>query len=316
MIKMLELIIQLAPYLFIIILGIGIIFLIFGNGSTYNNLTSSRGFICSLFKISHIPVKICNRLTNFQRYVKWEIETSPPEWLPIRVIQFKNKITWKDRAYFWHLLLRSGSYEVYKNIGNQFLPQLVAQAFKIIIKKMLKIFLNFSYYANRFHSHPIKAYLEFAGSISGEVINWICRMPYKDKFIESCKKAGFPIGFYYGKKYLENPVFSRNINDATTAMQFIMVIYVLFGLAGWERHLYPRNQPKVEIISANHAVISFPGIPYKCPHKGMKCPAICQGFVTWEDGLVKAINPKLKAYVSKALASGDNCCEVVVKEMN
>ncbi|MHA1270656.1 MAG: hypothetical protein ACTSPY_12760 [Candidatus Helarchaeota archaeon] len=309
---MIGFLIRLFVVAFIVIIIILTSLLILNMGDTYVNLAASRGFILFLFKLAHIPVKIFNHLTPSHLYVDWEIETNPPKWLPKEVINFKNQFTWKDRAFFWHLLLRSGTLTVYKNLGNKFLPQLIAVSIINIFKTIWKVLLNPFYYMNRFKKHPIKTYLEFAGSISGSTINWICNSKYKEEFIKNARKAGFPIGYYYGKKYLKDPIFRSTKNDALKAMQLIMVVYVLFGLVGWERHIYPKFQPKVEIHSENEVTVSFSGNPYKCPHRGLKCFKICQCFVSWEDGLVNAINPNLTSYVTKSLAAGDSECEVII----
>ncbi|MBD3230356.1 MAG: hypothetical protein GF329_19410 [Candidatus Lokiarchaeota archaeon] len=309
---MIEFILMISAVLFMLIISIAMIFLIFNMGHTYVKLTGSRGFILSLFQLAHIPVKIFNFMTNPQEYVDWDIEKNPPAWLSLEVIRFKNKITWKNRANFWQLLLRSGTHYSYLNLGNNFLPQLIGQSIKYIFKKIFKILLKPIFYLKIFKKHPIKAYLQLTGSFSGAVINWICHSKYKKGFIKTARKAGWPIGYYYGKKYLENPIFSIKENNALKAMSFIMVIYVLFGLAGWEKHIYPKNQPSVDIHSEDKVSITFPGTPYKCPHRGMKCASICQCFVSWEDGLVQAVNPMLTSYVTKCLAAGDSTCEVII----
>jgi hypothetical protein len=281
--------------------------------NTYVNLTASRGFILSLFKLTHIPVKIFNYLTSQSLYDDWKIEKNPPFWLPEEVIKFKNQLTWKDRAYFWHLLLRSGTKAAQEDLGGRFLPQLIARSLFIIFKSIITLFFKPIKNSQRFKKHPIKAYLEFTGSFSGATINWIWGSKYGKNFIKTARRAGFPIGFYYGKQYLENPIFSTKISDSLRAMQFIMVVYVLFGLAGWEKHIYPRNQPIITIKKDKEVSISFKGLPYKCPHRNMRCPKICSCFVSWEDGLVQAVDPSLKSYVRKTLAAGNNECEVVIE---
>ncbi|MHA1312134.1 MAG: hypothetical protein ACTSQO_14565 [Candidatus Helarchaeota archaeon] len=308
---MIDMLIQIFPYAFLTLLILVIVFFIFNRSESYINISASRGFILSLFKITHIPVKLLNRITSKNLYEAWEIEKVPPDWLSEDVIKLKSRITWKDRAYFWHLLLRSGSREARKNLGRYFLPQLMAYSLKIIFVKTFKLFIHPIYCFNKFIRHPIKAYLEFTGSFSGSAINWICSSSYKDSFIEATRRAGFPIGYYYGKKYLKDPIFD-NKNDALKAMQLIMFFYVLFGLSGWEKHIYPQNQPEVKIHSKDTVSISFPGRPYKCPHRGMKCPEVCQGFVSWEDGLVNAVNKDLTSFVTKSLAAGDNRCAVII----
>ena len=44
----------------------------------------------------------------------------------------------------------------------------------------------------------------------------------------------------------------------------------------------------------------------------MRDPAVCQAFVSWENGLVHAVNKKLKSYVSKTLGAGDKSCDVSI----
>lgn len=294
---------------------IGVLFLLILNlSSTYVNLTASRGFIRFLFQLAHLPVKLFNRMSSQSLYTTWEIEENPPSWLPPEVIKLKSSLTWKDRAYFWHLLLRSGTHAVHHNLGRKFLPRLVAHSIKYMGVTVLRVLFNAPQSLREFRAHPINAYLRLTGNFSGKAINWICRSPYKEAFIRTTRKAGFPIGLYYGKEYLKNPVFKFVENKTLRAMQFIMVVYVLFGLAGWEKHLYPRNEPKVIIHSKNYITVSFPGHPYRCPHRGLKCPAICQAFVSWEDGLVQAVSPQLTSYVGKCLAAGGRECEVIISE--
>ncbi|MHA1143499.1 MAG: hypothetical protein ACTSRW_02110 [Candidatus Helarchaeota archaeon] len=288
------------------------IFIIFNSSGTYVKLTSSRGFIRFLFQLAHIPVKIFNRMSSSALYEEWEIEKNPPEWLPPEVVLLKDSLTWKDRSYFWHLLLRSGTHAMHENIGKEFLPRLVAHSIKIIFSRIVHVLIHFPRSLREFRAHPIAGYLKLTGSFSGGAINWICHSPYKKKFVTITRKAGFPIGYYYGKRYLEDPVFKAVKNDALKAMQFIMVVYVLFGLSGWEKHIYPKNQPIVKISSADHVTINYEGRPYLCPHRGMRCPEICDAFVSWEDGLVQAVNPNLTSFVGKRLAAGDNECEVII----
>ncbi|NHI91158.1 MAG: hypothetical protein EAX96_01560 [Candidatus Lokiarchaeota archaeon] len=292
--------------------GLCLFFILLNWGNFYVLICKSRGFIRGLFRIAKVLVKINLQISPPYRFKLWDIEKNPPSWLTQKVITFKNKITWDDRAEFWHLLLRSGTLYMNKNIGNQFLPQLVSIGIKNIVKKFFKVLLKPIKYFKEFSKNPIKSYLNFCGGVSGETINWICSNEYFYDFVRITKKAGFPIGYYFGKKYIGLEIIDED-SDALKAMQTIMIIYVLFGLAAWEKHIYPFNEPKIIIKSKDEIIISYCGDPYKCPHRGLKHRSICQAFVSWENGLVQAVNPNLRSFVSKSLANGDQSCDVVVK---
>ena len=290
------------------------VFILLNWGQFYVLACRSRGFIRGLFKITRVPVQLNLKISPPYRFKKWEIETNPPEWLTQKVINFKNKITWDDRSEFWHLLLRSGTHYMNRDLSDKFLPQLVSTGIKIIFKRFFKVISRPNKYFKQFRENPIKSYLNFCGSISGESINWICSRKYFHPFVKITKKAGFPIGYYFGKKYVGLDIIDED-SDALKAMQTIMIIYVLFGLAAWEKHIYPFNEPKVIVKGKDEIVISYCGEPYKCPHRGMKHRSVCQAFVSWENGLVQAVNPNLRSFVSKSLANGDQSCDVVVKSV-
>ncbi|MHA1378570.1 MAG: hypothetical protein ACTSRG_09330 [Candidatus Helarchaeota archaeon] len=297
---------------FFILFSLAVIFFIFSNGSTYVTFCSSQGFIIALARILRIPVKIFKKLSPPNVFQLWEIEKTPPRWLTKEIIELKNRVTWDDRAKFWFLLLRSGTYYTTKEIGREFLPRLIAFGFKAVLHMLKRFIRERSFFLKTFRENPIRAYLLWAGSLSGYVINWISKSVYRNDFIRITKKAGFPIGYYYGMKFNQLKFFKESkLDSVTKATQMIMYIYVLYGLAGWERIIYPLNEPEI-IISPNNSVISFCGQPERCPHRGMRDPAICQAFVSWENGLVRAVDNKLKSYVSKRLAAGDNSCDVSI----
>jgi len=298
--------------LFVSGMGLLLLFVLLNMGDFYVKACESRGFIHALFKIAKIPVTITKKISPPYRHRAWPIEKNPPEWLSQDVINFKNKLTWSDRAEFWHLLLRSGTYHMNKKINKSFLPQLVATGIKNIFKKLFKVLISFPKTFKKFKDNPIKSYLDFFGSVSGDTINWICSRKYFHQFVKITKDAGFPIGVYFGKRYKALEIINAK-NPALKAMQTIMIVYVLFGLAPWEKHIYPFNDPEVIVINDNEIVVKFCGDPYKCPHRGLKHPSVCQAFVSWENGLVQAVHPRLRSYVSKSLANGDQSCDVVVK---
>ncbi|MHA1797467.1 MAG: hypothetical protein ACTSVY_03375 [Candidatus Helarchaeota archaeon] len=291
-----------------------LLFILLNRSDFYVKACSSKGFIRGLFKIARVPVKINLKISPPYRHKKWDIEKNPPSWLSQKVINFKNQLTWDDRAEFWHLLLRSGTYYMTRDLDSRFIPQLVAIAIKNIFKKFFIVLFRIRRYSKHFVQNPIKSYLNFWGSISGETINWICSNKYFYPFVKITKKAGFPIGYHFGKKYIALSIIDQE-SDALKAMQTIIIIYVLFGLAGWEKHIYPFNEPKIINISDKEIIISYCGEPYKCPHRGLKHRSICQAFVSWENGLVQAVNPHLRSFVSKSLANGDQSCDVVVKSV-
>ena len=298
--------------LFISAMGLILLFIILNMGDFYVKACESRGFIHALFKVAKIPVSINKRISPPYRFRIWPIEKNPPEWLSQDVINFKNKLTWSDRAEFWHLLLRSGTYYMNRDLSKKFLPELVAIGIKNIFKRFFKVFLNAPKTFKMFKENPIKSYLDFFGGVSGETINWICERKYFHPFVRITKKAGFPIGYYFGKRYIALDIINAK-DPAMKAMQTIMIVYVLFGLAPWEKHIYPFNDPEVNIIKDGEIVVKFCGDPYKCPHRGLKHRSICQAFVSWENGLVQAVHPQLRSFVTKSLANGDQSCDVVVK---
>ncbi len=298
---------------FFVILILALMLFILSNGNTYLIFTSSQGFIIALAKILRLPVRLFKRLTPTSYFRDWEIEKNPPAWLTNEIRDLKNKVTWEDRAKFWFLLIRSGTYYTTKKIGRPFIPRLVAFGFKAVLHMFKRFIKRPTLFLKTFRENPIRAYLLWAGSLSGYVINWISRSIYREKFISVTKEAGFPIGYYYGKKFGQLKFFKESkLDDITKATQMIMYIYVLYGLAGWERIIYPSNEPDV-VVTPKESVISFCGAPHKCPHRGMRDPAICQAFVSWEDGLVNAINKKLRSFVSKRLAAGETSCDVSIE---
>ena len=129
--------------LFISGMGLLLLFVLLNLGDFYVQACSSRGFIHALFKVTKIPVSINKRISPPYRFRIWPIEKNPPQWLSQEVIAFKNKLTWSDRAEFWHLLLRSGTYYMNKELSKRFLPQLVAIGIKNIFKKFFKVLINF-----------------------------------------------------------------------------------------------------------------------------------------------------------------------------
>ncbi|MFX0136195.1 MAG: hypothetical protein ACFFDN_21325 [Candidatus Hodarchaeota archaeon] len=302
-----------AGAMFLILLFLVLLFYALSTGYTYLKFISSQGFIIAFAKILRLPVRLFKRITPPKAFCQWEIEKNPPEWLTKEVLELKNKVTWVDRAKFWFLLLRSGTYYTTKKIGRTFIPKIIAYGFKAILHLFKRFIKQRTLFLKTFRDNPIRAYLLWAGSISGYVINWISRSKYRNQFIKVTKEAGFPIGYYYGKKFNQVKFFKESkLDDITKATQMIMYIYVLYGLAGWERIIYPLNEPEV-ILNPNESIISFCGNPYRCPHRGMRDPKICQAFVSWEDGLVHAVSNKLKSYVSQRLAAGDKSCDVTIE---
>ncbi|MHA1383492.1 MAG: hypothetical protein ACTSR3_07025 [Candidatus Helarchaeota archaeon] len=298
---------------FFIIFYLALLFFIMSSGSTYVKFCSSQGFVLALAKILRLPVRLFKKISPQNSFHLWQIEKNPPDWLTGEIVELKNSVTWDDRAKFWFLLLRSGTYYTTKKIGRTFLPRLIAFGFKAVLRMFKRFLKERNLFLKTFKENPIRAYLLWAGNLSGYVINWISNSIYRDQFIQVTKEAGYPIGYYYGKKFSQLKFFKEsNLDPITKATQMIMYIYVVFGLAGWERIIYPSNEPEV-IVNPKESIISFCGNPYRCPHRGMKDPSICQAFVSWEDGLVRGVNKNLKSYVSKRLAAGETSCDVSIE---
>lgn len=93
-------------------------------------------------------------------------------------------------------------------------------------------------------------------------------------------------------------------NDAITLGSHLMTVYDIQGF-----------DPKVEEASPKRVVISlYHGLPDHCPYGiGKGQVEICRATIGYEETLAKLINPKLKAYLSKCKAAGDDTCTLVIE---
>lgn len=93
-------------------------------------------------------------------------------------------------------------------------------------------------------------------------------------------------------------------NDAITLGSHLMTVYDIQGF-----------DPKVEEASPERVVISlYHGLPDHCPYGiGKGQIEICRATIGYEETLAKLINPKLKAYLSKCKAAGDDTCTLVIE---
>ncbi len=286
-----------------------LIILALSTSETYVWLASTWGVVLALALILKIPVRFFRRITSPYYDFLWPIEKTPPEWLPKEVLALKNRISWIDRARFWYLILSYGTTSAQKIVGPRFIPQLMAKFFRITLSRVKKIILDFDRTLPLFSKNPIQSYLHFAGSLSGACLNWIFQSGHRDKFIRATEAASQQFGRHEALRLKSTGLFPGN--DVKTLMSMIMYIYVVYGLTSWMRYCYPTVEPYVE-ASHEHSIVRFCQGPYECPHRGLRYPAFCKAFVSWEAALAQTINPRLTAIASKRAVAGDEGCEVTV----
>ncbi len=295
--------------IFIMVLLTVLIFLFFSTSETYVTLASTWAVVLGLTLFLKIPIRLLREVSPPHHKILWEIEKNPPDWLPKKVYQEKNRITWSDRARFWYLILSYGTKSAHQIVGPKFLPQLFAQAFRIAFLRVRDITLDFERSTKYLIRNPMVSYLHFAGSLSGGVLNWIFESVYRDKFVEATEDAARKFGHHEALRLKNTGLYPGT--SVKTLMSMIMYIYVVYGLVGWMRYCYPNVEPVVETTD-EYSIVRFCQGPYECPHRGLKYPRFCKAFVTWEAALAETINPKLTAIASKRSAAGDEGCEVTV----
>lgn len=286
-----------------------LIFLLFNTSETYVTLASKWGVILGLALILKIPIRLLRRISPRFYLIKWQIEQNPPEWLPEKVLQEKNRISWLDRARFWYLILSYGTKSVHQIVGSHFLPQLFARILRVTLRNIRKILLNFDRSAKFFSRNPILSYLHFAGSLSAGALNWISESIYRNSFLTATRDASKKFGYHEALRLKKSGWFPGN--SVKTLMAMIMYIYVVYGLVSWMRYCYPRVEPVVE-ATETYSIVRFCQGPFECPHRGLKYPAFCHAFVSWEAALAETINPHLTVIASKRAIAGDEGCEVKV----
>jgi len=286
-----------------------LIFLILSTSETYVTLASNWAIILGLTLVLKIPVRLLRTFSPPSHKIKWRIEKTPPSWLSLKVNAAKNKVTWKDRARFWYLILRYGTQSAHTIVGTSFLPHLIATAFRVFLNRIIQITHNFERSGQLFVKNPIVSYLHFAGSLSAGCLNWIFESFYNIKFLRATEDAARKFGRHEALRLRTTGLFPGN--DVKTLMSMIMYIYVVYGLASWMRYCYPTIEPVVETTDTS-SVVRFSQGAHQCPHRGLKYPQFCNAFVTWEAALAETINPQLTAVCSKRSAAGDEGCEVTV----
>ncbi|NVM55318.1 MAG: hypothetical protein HWN66_16545 [Candidatus Helarchaeota archaeon] len=286
-----------------------LIFLLLNTSETYVKLASQWSIVLGLTLLLKIPVRFLRRISPPHHLITWNIERNPPDWLLEEVIQAKNRISWEDRARFWYLILSYGTKSVHKIVGPKFLPHLFAQFFRITLRRMKNILIDFNRSTTLFSRNPIISYLHFAGSISGGALNWIFESVYRTPFVEAMKDAARKFGHHEALQLKSTGLYHGN--SVKTLMSMIMYIYVVYGLVSWMRYCYPSVEPIVEATD-EYSIVRFCQGPFECPHRGLKYPAFCKSFVTWEAALAETINPNLTAFASKRAIAGDEGCEVTV----
>ncbi len=300
---------EVLVYLFVVFCLIVFIFLLLNTSETYVTLASNWAVILGLTLILKIPVRFFRRISPPYYRFLWNIERNPPDWLPEEVLHAKNRITWEDRARFWYLILSYGTKSAHNIAGPKFLPHLLVQAVRIFFRRIIEILKKFERSIILLTRNPILSYLHFAGSLSAGALNWIFESVYREKFIEATRDAAKKFGRHEALRLKQTGMFPGN--DVRTLMAMIMYIYVVYGLTSWMRYCYPNVEPYVE-ATHNHSIVRFCQGPYECPHRGLKYPAFCDAFVSWEAALAETINPELTAIASKKAAAGDEGCEVKV----
>jgi hypothetical protein len=289
-------------------LGI-LIFLFFNTSETYVTLTSKWGVILGLTLILKIPIRLLRRISPNSYLLKWQIERNPPDWLPEKVLQEKNRISWLDRARFWYLILSYGTKSAHQIVGPRFLPQLFARIIRVAVRRLRKILIDFDRSAKVLSHNPIVSYLHFAGSLSAGALNWISESIYRKAFLSATRDASKKFGHHEALRLKRTGWFLGN--SVKTLMAMIMYIYVVYGLVSWMRYCYPCIEPIVE-ATETFSIVRFCQGPFECPHRGLKYPAFCHAFVSWEAALAETINPRLTAIASKRAIAGDEGCEVKV----
>lgn len=144
--------------------------------------------------------------------------------------------------------------------------------------------------ANARHLAEIGAFRAALGELFGEeglkvLYNIYCSFAYVD-YIRS-KQRGLLKG-----------------NDAITLGSHLMTVYDIQGF-----------DPKVEEASPKKVVISlYHGLPDHCPYGiGKGQIEICRATIGYEETLAKLINPKLRAYLTKSKAAGDDTCTLTIE---
>ena len=295
--------------LFVTCLLMVLIFLLLNTSETYVTLASNWGVVLGLTLFLKIPVRLFREVSPRYHHVVWEVERTPPDWLPEGVIQAKNRITWEDRARFWYLILSYGTKSAHEIVGPKFLPHLMGQSFRIILRRIKDIIVNINRSVKLISRNPILSYLQFAGSLSGGALNWIFESAYRDKFVEATQDAARKFGHHEALRLKKTELYPGS--SVKTLMSMIMYIYVVYGLVSWMRYCYPDIEPVIEATD-KYSIVRFCQGPYECPHRGLKYPAFCKAFVTWEAALAETINPQLTAIASKRAVAGDEGCEVKV----
>ena len=298
-----------AICLFIMLFLMVLIFLLFNTSEIYVTLASNWGIVLGLALILKIPVRFFRRISPPYYRKLWPIEQNPPDWLPENVLHAKNRINWKDRARFWYLILSYGTKSAHQIVGSKFLPHLFGQVFRVTFRRLKKIIIEIDRSVNLFSKNPIVSYLHFAGSLSAGILNWVFQSIYRDKFIQSTEDASRKFGHHEALRLKSTGMYPGN--SVKTLMSMIMYIYVVYGLVSWMRYCYPNVEPEVEATD-EYSIVRFCQGPYECPHRGLKYPAFCDAFVTWEAALAETINPQLTAIASKKAAAGHEGCEVTV----
>ncbi len=299
--------------LFITIFLMVLIFLALNTSETYVTLASEWAVILGLTLLLKIPVRFLRNISPPYHRILWNIEKNPPEWLPDEVLKAKNRITWEDRARFWYLILSYGTKSAHKIVGPKFLPHLMGNIFRVIIRRIKQIFFDISRSTQIFTRNPIVSYLHFAGSLSAGALNWIFESGYGKEFLVATEDAARKFGHHEALRLKSTGIYAGN--SVKTLMSMIMYIYVVYGLVSWMRYSHPHVQPIVEATD-EYSIVRFCQGPYRCPHRGLKYPKFCNAFVTWEAALAETINPKLTAIASMRSAAGDEGCEVTVRYKN
>jgi hypothetical protein len=295
--------------LFVIFFFSILFFLLFNSSETYVALTSKWGVILGLTLIMKIPIRLFRRISSLSHLTPWQIERNPPDWLPEKVLQEKNRISWLDRARFWYLILSYGTKSAQRIIGPRFLPQLFAQILRVTLRRIRKFLLDFDRSEKIFSRNPIVSYLHFAGSLSAGALNWISESVYRKAFLTATRDAAKKFGHHEALRLKKTGWFPGD--SLKTLMAMIMYIYVVYGLVGWMRYCYPHIEPIVE-ATEEYSIVRFCQGPFECPHRGLQYPAFCHAFVSWEAALAETINPHLTVIASKRAIAGDEGCEVKV----
>jgi hypothetical protein len=93
-------------------------------------------------------------------------------------------------------------------------------------------------------------------------------------------------------------------NDAIALGSHLMTVYDIQGF-----------DPKVDEASPKKVVISlYHGLPDHCPYGiGKGQIETCRATIGYEETLAKLVNPKLRTYLSKCKAAGDDTCTLTIE---